>query len=117
MRLITNYLKIKDVYKYQMQSKLEALKLKREAVKANDQSWVPVDIPYKIKDQCKATKKIRFDKGQWMVRKCDEHLFAKLYQEDTKGLTYEEKKLFWEIDATYDKERDEFFFLKFQMDE
>jgi len=100
-----------------MQAKLELLKQKREAVKANDVSWVPVHIPYNIKDICKKTKKIRFEKGQWLVKKCDEHHFAKVYQEDSHGLTHEEKKLWWEIDATYDKEEDKFYFLQFQMDE
>jgi len=99
-----------------MQAKLELLKQKREAVKANDVSWVPIHIPYNIKDICKKTKKIRFEKGQWLVRKCDEAMFARVYQEDSTGLTSEERKLFYEIDATYDKERDQFYFLQFQMD-
>jgi hypothetical protein len=51
-----------------------------------------------------------------MVKKCDEAMFARESIPDTKGLTYEEKKVYWDVEATYDKESDEFYFLKFQLE-
>lgn len=101
-----------------MEAKLQSVKQKLEAVKSNDQSWIPVVIPSNIREKCKATKKIRFDnnKKQWMVKKCDEAMFARESIPDTKGLTYEEKKVYWDVEATYDKESDEFYFLKFQLE-
>jgi hypothetical protein len=101
-----------------MEAKLLSVKQKLAEVKTNDQSWIPVVIPSNIRDKCKATKKIRFDnnKKQWLVKKCDEELFTRQYIPDTNGLTYEEKKVYWDVEATYDKEKDEFYFLKFQLD-
>jgi len=101
-----------------MEAKLRSVKQKLVEVKSNDQSWIPVVIPSNIRDICKATKKIRFDnnKKQWLAKKCDAELFSKEYIPETNGLTYEEKKVYWDVDASYDKERDEFYFLKFQLE-
>jgi hypothetical protein len=100
-----------------MEAKLALIKQKLEAVKSNDQSWIPVEIPSNIRDKCKATKMIRFDsnKKQWLVKKCNEEHFVKNYIPDTSGLTYDEKKVYWDVDATYDKEKDQFYWLAFQM--
>lgn len=111
-------LKNKGVCNSKMDAKLALARQKLEAVKANDQSWIPVEIPSNIRDKCKATKMIRFDsnKKQWLVKKCNEERFARNYIPDTNGLTYEEKKVYWDVEATYDKEKDEFYFLQFQLE-
>jgi len=110
-------LKNKYVCNSKMEAKLALIKQRLEAVKANDQSWIPVEIPSNIREKCKATKMIRFDnnKKQWLVKKCNEEHFVKHYFDNTSELTYEEKKVYWELDATYDKEKDQFYWLGFQM--
>jgi len=95
----------------------ERLSQKLAEVNAKDSSWVEIDIPYGIKDICKKKAKLQFNKERgWLCRAYEKHLFEKIY-DDATGLTTEQKKVYYDLKATFDKDRDQFFFLQFQLDE
>jgi hypothetical protein len=104
-------------------NRLELLKQKlgQSVDKKPEITWVNIELPYALKEWCKVKfrGKIKWNSFDncWCVSEEVAPQFERVYLDEYKYPTTEQKKILRNIGATYDKNEEVYFLFKFQADD